>query len=119
MSSFADILKNLVESVPGALGAIFADWEGEMVDQFAHIPAIEIQLVGAHWGVVLMQTNQRTEPLGFGRVEELTVEGERATVLIRKVTNEYFVVLTAKHDVHLATARRALQRGADILRGEM
>ena len=119
MSAFADILKSIVESVPGALGAIFADWEGEMVDQFAHIPPIDIQLVGAHWGVVLNQTARSTAVCGFGQVKELLIEGERGMVLIRCVTDRYYVVLTAKSEVHLATARRELERGAATLLGEM
>ncbi len=119
MSAFADILRAMVERVPGALGAIFADWDGEMVDQFAHIPPLEIQLVGAHWGVVLNQTSRSTSSFGFGLVRELLIEGERGTVLVRSVTDKYYVVLAAKSEVHLATARRELERGAETLRGEM
>jgi predicted regulator of Ras-like GTPase activity (Roadblock/LC7/MglB family) len=119
MSAFGDILKSIVERVPGALGAIFADWEGEMVDQFAHIPALDIQLVGAHWGVVLNQAARSTKNCGFGEVKELLIEGEHGMVLIRCVTDRYYVVLTAKSGVHLATARRELERGAATLLGEM
>jgi predicted regulator of Ras-like GTPase activity (Roadblock/LC7/MglB family) len=119
MSAFADILKQMVDRVPGAVGAIFADWEGEMVDQFAHIPPLEIQLVGAHWGVVLTQASAGLERLGLGVIEEFLVEGEHGTVLIRRVTDRYYVVLTAKRDVHLATARREIERGALTLLGEM
>ncbi len=119
MTTFGDILKDMVERVPGALGAIFADWEGEMVDQFAHIPALDIQLVGAHWGVVLNQATRSTQTCGFGAVEALTIEGEHATVLVRRVTDRYYVVMTAKHEVHLATALRELERGAATLKGEM
>jgi predicted regulator of Ras-like GTPase activity (Roadblock/LC7/MglB family) len=119
MSAFADILRAIVERVPGALGAIFADWDGEMVDQFAHIPPLEIQLVGAHWGVVLNLASRSMTKGGFGPVRELLIEGERGTVLILSVTDQYYVVLAAKSEVHLATARRELQRGAETLRGEM
>jgi predicted regulator of Ras-like GTPase activity (Roadblock/LC7/MglB family) len=119
VSAFADILRAIVDRVPGALGAIFADWEGEMVDQFAHIPPLDIQLVGAHWGVVLNQASRSTKTVGFGPVRELLIEGERGTVLVQSVTDSYYVVLTAKRDVHLATARRELQRGAETLRSEM
>jgi predicted regulator of Ras-like GTPase activity (Roadblock/LC7/MglB family) len=119
VSAFGDILKSIVERVPGALGAIFADWDGEMVDQFAHMPAIDIQLVGAHWGVVLNQASRSTKTCGFGDVKELLIEGEHGMVLIRSVTDRYYVVLTAKSDVHLATARRELERGAATLLGEM
>ena len=117
MSAFGEILEKMVRRVPGAVGAVFADWEGEPVDQFAHIPALDIQLVGAHWGVVWSQASQRLGALGA--VEELLIEGDRAIVLVRAVTDHYFVVLATKRDAHLAIARRELERGADILRSEM
>jgi predicted regulator of Ras-like GTPase activity (Roadblock/LC7/MglB family) len=119
VSSFARILHALVERVPGALGAIFADWEGEAVDHFAHMPPIDIQLVGAHWGIVLMQASDRLARAGVGRVEELLVECSASLVLIRRVTERYYVVLTTKRSVHLGTARRELERSAQTLLGEM
>ncbi len=119
MSAFGAILETMVRRVPGAVGAVFADWEGEPVDQFAHIPPLDIQLVGAHWGIVWSQATERLGRHELGAVEELLIEGERATVLVRSVTDRYFVVLATKSDAHLATARRELERGADILRGEM
>jgi predicted regulator of Ras-like GTPase activity (Roadblock/LC7/MglB family) len=119
MSAFAEILKEMVDRVPGAVGAIFADWEGEAVDQFAHISKNDIQLVGAHWGVVLTQASRNLEAMGAGPVEEMVIEGERAMVLVRKVTDRYYVVLTAKATTHLATARRELERSAQTLLGEM
>jgi predicted regulator of Ras-like GTPase activity (Roadblock/LC7/MglB family) len=110
-------LKSIVERVPGAIGAVFADWDGEPVDQFAHIPPIDIQIVGAHWGIVWHQATTRLAC--FGAIEELLIEGERAIVLVRAVTAQYFVVLAIRRDAHLATARRELGRGAQTLLGEM
>jgi predicted regulator of Ras-like GTPase activity (Roadblock/LC7/MglB family) len=119
MSSFAEILQTMVERVPGAVGAIFADWEGEAVDQFAHIPPLEIQLVGAHWGVVLSQATARMVKHGLGAVVEMLIEGERAIVLVRAINDQYFVVLAVKRDAHLGMARRELERGALSILGEM
>jgi predicted regulator of Ras-like GTPase activity (Roadblock/LC7/MglB family) len=119
MSAFADILRDMVERVPGAVGAIFADWDGEEVDQFAHIPRHDIQLVGAHWGVVLTQATRGLERAGLGHVDELTIEADQGMVLIRRVTDRYYVVLSAKSSAHLATALRELERSAQTLLGEM
>ena len=118
MSAFAEILQRMVERVPGAVGAIFADWDGEAVDQFAHIPPLEIQLIGAHWGVVLTLATERLGRVGAGMVDEIWVEGDNGIVLVRRVTDRYFVVLTAKREVHLATARRELELSALTLLGE-
>ena len=119
MSAFGDLLQQMVERVPGAVGAVFADWEGEPVDQFAHIPPLDIQLVGAHWGVVWSQAAERLGAHQLGSVEELLIEGDRAIVLVRSVTDRYFVVLAIEREAHLGTARRELERGAGILRSEM
>jgi len=119
VSAFGDILEAMVRRVPGAVGAVFADWEGEPVDQFAHIEPLDIQLVGAHWGVVWSQATTRLGRHGLGAIEELLIEGERAIVMVRLVNEGYFVVLATKRDVHLGTALRELQRGADTLRREM
>ncbi|HEY7954749.1 MAG TPA: roadblock/LC7 domain-containing protein [Polyangia bacterium] len=119
MSAFGDILREMVERVPGAVGAIFADWEGEAVDQFAHIPPLDIQLVGAHWGIVFNVAKRSLARVGAGAVEELWVEGERALVLVRRVTDRYYVVLATTPSAHLGTARRELERSAQTLLGEM
>lgn len=118
--TFADILQRMVERVPGALGAIFADWDGEAVDQFAHeLSTLDIQLAGAHWGVVLTLAKARLRDSGAGEIEEMWIEGERGLVLLRQVTSRYYVVLTAAPSAHLATARRELASSAKILLGEM
>ena len=119
MSAFADILKAMVDRVPGAVGAIFADWDGEAVDQFAHISLLEIQLVGAHWGVVLTLATGSLRRAHLGAIDELWIEGDHALVLVRRVTDKYYVVLTTRRSTHLATARRELLRTTEHLRGEM
>jgi len=119
VSAFGEILKGMVERVPGAVGAVFADWEGEPVDQFAHVPPLDIQIVGAQWGVVFNTAAERLARSGAGAVDELWVEGTSACVFVRRVTQQYYVVLATRRSVHLATALRELQRTAAQLEGEM
>ncbi len=47
---FKRILTELVTAVPGASGAILADWEGEAVEQFSFYDDFEMKLIGAHKG---------------------------------------------------------------------
>jgi predicted regulator of Ras-like GTPase activity (Roadblock/LC7/MglB family) len=119
VSAFGDLLQQMVERVPGAVGAVFADWEGEPVDQFAHIPPIDIQIVGAQWGVVFNGATESLARLGAGAVEELWVEGEETCVFVRRVTAQYYVVLATQRSVHLGTALRELAATARRLLEEM
>jgi predicted regulator of Ras-like GTPase activity (Roadblock/LC7/MglB family) len=119
VSAFGDILEQMVKRVPGAVGAVFTDWDGEPVDQFAHIPAIDIQLVGAHWGIVFNGAGEWLHKLGAGGVEELWVSGEHAHVFVRRVTAQYYVVLATQPSAHLGTTLRELERSAAELLREM
>jgi predicted regulator of Ras-like GTPase activity (Roadblock/LC7/MglB family) len=115
---FSSILRELVARVPGAMGAILADAEGEAVDQFAHRPTLEIRLIGAHWGVVLSQIRQHLRPF-TGTMREVLIEGERSLTFIRPVDDDYFIVLETTRDAHLGNAFRELDRGVQRCRKEM
>jgi predicted regulator of Ras-like GTPase activity (Roadblock/LC7/MglB family) len=118
--SFQDLLEQLVKSVPGALGAVFADWEGERVDSFSDPSEIEeLSLFGAHFGVVWNQSNTLFAEKGLGFVDELTIEAHRLRVLLRSVNERYYVVLTMRPDTHLANARKQLQATTQCILGEM
>ncbi len=120
MNGFAEILQRMVERVPGATGAIFADWEGEPVGEFARdLPALEIQIFGAQWGVVWAELQRALVRARLDKARELIIHGERGCVLVRQVTDEYYVVLAVGRDGHLAKALDELGRGADALRAEM
>jgi predicted regulator of Ras-like GTPase activity (Roadblock/LC7/MglB family) len=119
-TAFGRILKAMVDHVPGALGAVFADSEGEPVDQFAYVPPLDIQILGAQWGLVLSQSAKAIARMRGGAIEELWIEAQEAWVLVRCVTDGYFVVLALRHDdTHLATALRELAETAERLKGEM
>ena len=109
-SEFGEILSELVGLIPGAVGAIFLDWEGEAVDQFGHIPEFDIKFSGAHWGVVLNHVRRVLQHGRYGRVEHVFLGGEMVDIIIKPVTREYYIVLTMKHGSHLATAFRELAR---------
>jgi predicted regulator of Ras-like GTPase activity (Roadblock/LC7/MglB family) len=120
VNSFAGILQRMVERVPGATGAIFADWEGEPVGEFApEMPALEIQIFGAQWGVVWAELQRALARAQLGRARELIIDGEHGSVLVRQVTDEYYVVLAVGRDGHLAKALDELSRGVEALRAEM
>ena len=117
---FAVILQRLVERVPGAIGAVFADWEGESVGEFAaDLPQLEIQIVGAQWGLVWMELLRSFGRARLGHPLELIVDAERGRAVVRKVTDQYYVVLTLGKQAHLGLALVELERGASELAAEM
>ena len=92
---FKQILQNLVEAVPGATGAVFADWEGEAVEQFSRYDEYDIKVTGAHKGIILDRL--RSIPRGSppGDVEDIVVTSGDSRIVIVPVGPEYLLVMTA------------------------
>jgi predicted regulator of Ras-like GTPase activity (Roadblock/LC7/MglB family) len=116
-TAFTVALREVVARVPGARGAVFLDFEGEAVDEFADVPTMEIHLVGAHLGIILALIREQTPRLGAP--EEVIIEAERATLLIRAIDSRYLVVLDAEPEAQIGRMSRELRRAVEALRAQM
>jgi predicted regulator of Ras-like GTPase activity (Roadblock/LC7/MglB family) len=92
--AFKRLLAQLITSVPGARGAIMADWEGEAVDQVGLMDDYDLQVMGAHKGVILQNLYQIASRLGNDRPSEVVITTTRAQTLLLPVTSDYFLMLT-------------------------
>src|SRR5262249_10922060 len=119
LSSFGRVLRRMVEETPSAHGAVFTDPDGEPVDQFARGTALDIQIAGAQWGVVLMEISAALARAGLGAPKSLYVACDRMTILVRAVRDGYFVVLSVVGDGHIGKALSNLERAAAELAASM
>jgi predicted regulator of Ras-like GTPase activity (Roadblock/LC7/MglB family) len=116
---FKKVLAELIESVPGAQGAIIADWEGEAVDQVARIDDYELKVIGAHKGVILNNLRHVIRRLDGGNLEELVIATEKTQTLVLPLTDEYFLVLTLGRGAALGRGLFAARRCATRLKAEI
>ena len=117
---FKPILQRALEHVPGALAAIFADWEGEAVDCVAKGVKEEMLIVAAHYGVILNHVQSVLHLTHFGEAEEVILQHQKLDLIVRAVDKDYYVVLAVNAaGAHLATALREIAAAARALRAEM
>jgi predicted regulator of Ras-like GTPase activity (Roadblock/LC7/MglB family) len=116
---FREILKEAVDEVPGAMGAIFADWEGEAVDHYFSGEDDEIKLVGAHQGILLNLMKTASDNVGLGGVNEVMLVMDGAKVMARPLKDGYFLVLLVENGCNSGIARRTLRRTALLLDEEI
>jgi predicted regulator of Ras-like GTPase activity (Roadblock/LC7/MglB family) len=121
VTPFRHILQRVVERVPGAMGAVFADWDGEAVDHFAHAHTAkdEMLILAAHYGVILNHVQSALHLYHFGEAEELIILHQNMDLVVRTVAKDYFMVLVVRTGAHLATALRETHAAASALRVEM
>lgn len=91
-------LAQLMANVPGALGAILVDWEGEAVDHVAGMDAYELKVLGAYSGAILMNLRATVDRFDDDDLEELVVVTAAVRMIVRLVTRDYFLVFTCGKD---------------------
>jgi predicted regulator of Ras-like GTPase activity (Roadblock/LC7/MglB family) len=116
---FKSLLTELVDSVPGARGAIVADWEGEAVDQVGPMDDYDLRLIGAHKGIILDNLRETMEKVGNEDLRELVISTRDTQTLILPITGEYFLVLTGCRRLVLGQALFVARRCVGCLRREI
>ena len=116
---FKTLLNTLVERVPGAQGAIIADWEGEAVDQVGIMDDYDLKIIGAHKGVVLHNMREVVDRLGDGDLKEIVISTKQTQTLIMPVTKDYFLVLVLDRSDMLGRALMEARRCVHALYKEI
>lgn len=116
---FKRLLTDLVEAVPGASGAILADWEGEAVEQFCHGDAYEIKVTAAHWGILLTRLKGVHDKFATGLVHESVITTDEQHVIVGAVGEDYTLVMTMERDALPLLALRKFRETAVLLKKEI
>jgi predicted regulator of Ras-like GTPase activity (Roadblock/LC7/MglB family) len=119
LTTFTPILQAVVDRVDGAVGAIFAAWDGEAVDLVYTVDKTEMALLAAHYGVILSHVQSAIKLFHFGEAYEIVLLHDDMDLLVRTVADGYYVIIAVRGRAHLATAVREIARAAEALRQEM
>lgn len=113
-------LTDLMARVPGSLGAILVDWEGEAVDHVAGMDDYELKVLGAYSGAILMNLRTTVDRFEEEGLEELVVGTSAVHTIVRLVTRDYFLVFTCrKEEEILGRALFEVRRCAVRLRDDI
>jgi len=116
---FNQILKDLVETVPHAVGAVLVDWEGEAVQEYCHCDSYDIRFVGAHKGIILSRLRETQGESAGGLIEDVVVSAERQHLLIGAIDKDYSLVLQVERPCPLGLARFHFNRAVGQLKEEL
>lgn len=113
--SFKAILSELVCMVPGAGGAILADWEGEAVDHVAMMDEYELKVMVAHFGIILNRIRELQQRLDDGPVMELLITMGNRRVIVGAVGNDYCLLIPLDRDAVIGRAAVGFRRVRETL----
>lgn len=116
---FQAILKELVETVPHAVGAILVDWEGEAVQEYCHCDPYDIRFVAAHKGIILSRLRETNGESQGGAIEDVVVSAAKQHLLIGAIDKDYSLVFQVERPCPLGLARFHFNKALERVREAM
>jgi hypothetical protein len=93
--------------VPGGIGAVLVDRDGEAVDYAGRADAYDLKLAGAHWQIVLRQVIDLATRHSLGALRLVAIRGERRSFIAHVLPDDYVLVLILRKRAGIAPAVRA------------
>ncbi len=114
---FKSIMKDVVTSCTGGVGAVLMGYDGIGIDQYCIDDNImDLNLVGIEYSNVTKEIRNAVSVLTVGALEEVSIKTDQYYVIIRSLTDEYFVALLIARDGNYGQGRYLLMREATKLR---
>jgi len=107
--SFGDILKHMVNGTDGALGALVVGLDGIPVDEYSVASELDIQSMTVEYSSLIKEIEKGSQTLHLGSTKEVTVMAEKAMVMLRRLNEEYFIVLIMNPEGNFGKGRFLLR----------
>jgi predicted regulator of Ras-like GTPase activity (Roadblock/LC7/MglB family) len=107
--AFADILKEVVHGTDGALGALVVGVDGIPVEEFSISQDIDLQSMTVEYATLLKEIERGSQASQLGSTKEVTVVADKALIMLRRLTEEYFMVLIIRPDGNFGKGRFLLR----------
>jgi predicted regulator of Ras-like GTPase activity (Roadblock/LC7/MglB family) len=109
--SLRNVLKEIVESVDGALGAIVMGYDGIPLDEYLkECPPFDLQVLSVEYATVLKEVRKAVDVLGSGTMEEISINTDVSRVIIRVIDDDLFVILALLSDGNYGKGRYVLKQ---------
>jgi predicted regulator of Ras-like GTPase activity (Roadblock/LC7/MglB family) len=112
---FSDILKEVVHGTEGALGALIVGLDGIPVEEYTVNNDVDLQSMTVEYSALLKEIEKGSQAVHLGSTKEVTVIAEKAMIMLRRLTDEYFLVLIIKPDGNFGKGRFLLRMSAPRL----
>lgn len=118
---FRMILNELLVTTPGALAALFLDYEGETVDLVCDrdLSDHDLRIIGAYQRIHLTRLSAIAERIQGGTLHRMKLEFATLSILSWDLRDGYYIVLIADHSANEGLAWRRLERCRERLLAEM
>ena len=113
--SFSEILKEVVDGTEGALGALVIGLDGIPVDEYSVGSELDIQSMIVEYSALIKEIEKGSQAAQLGSTREVTVIADKAMIMLRRLNDEYFLVLVIKPGGNFGKGRFLLRMSVSKL----
>ncbi len=117
---FRETLQKMIERLDGGVAGILMGFDGISVESYTRPDdGTDIQTVGMELAHVISQVRRAAEQLEAGALREITVRADQLVVIVRVVSDEYFVAFALRPEANFGKARYLLRLVAPQIQSEL
>ncbi len=121
--SFLEILQELADGVRGGVAATIMGMDGLSIQQYVCPDSgrfgYDVETVAIEYGKVIDEIKKASGLLNLGAVEEILVSTAGKDVLLRIVSDEYYIAFVLGESANVGKARYLLRKAAEKARKEI
>jgi predicted regulator of Ras-like GTPase activity (Roadblock/LC7/MglB family) len=117
-----EILQKIVEGTPGAKGAIIMGFDGITVEQWVKPQfhaELDIESMAMEFSFRFLELRDAANSLEMGTISDITLKAEYGTVLVRVLSQEFFVTVLLENAAHMGKGRWLLRSQAAALSADL
>lgn len=103
--NFKESLKRIADKIDDFHGVAIVDSDGILVETYTREPSFDLDPLVAEYSAFLKAAEKASISAEVGTWHEVTVLTEKATILIKKMTEGYFLFLVMQSDKNIGKAR--------------
>lgn len=119
---FREVLRDVVERTEGAVAGLLMGFDGIAVDQYVResvTEPVDVETVGMEFSVILNSIRKAAILLEAGAAQEISIQAEKMTTVMRVLNEEYFVAVTLLPYGNYGKARFLLRTASSKLLSEL
>jgi predicted regulator of Ras-like GTPase activity (Roadblock/LC7/MglB family) len=117
---FDEMVQKAVEETQGAVAALIMGSDGITLAHYVKPEAeLEMEVLGVEYASILGEVRKVSGILESGEVREVTVSTDKYVVIVRAVTQEYFLALALEPSGNIGKGRFLLRVQTPSIRKEL
>jgi predicted regulator of Ras-like GTPase activity (Roadblock/LC7/MglB family) len=113
---FTETIKKVVDNVDGSIAAVIMGLDGIPVESYVRQQdRVDIQTVGMEFSFIVGQVRKAADSLSVGACEELSVKAEQLLLVVRMLTQQYFLAVVLSPEGNFGKCRFMMRLAAPKL----